>query len=414
MSTEIPNKWQRTNLGAIAEIVGGTTPSRAEPKYWKNGTVCWATPTDITALPPGEMYIERTAEKVTEDGIDGSSLTIMPIGTVLMTSRATIGESVVAAIPITTNQGFCSFLPASGYDPLFLAYWLRWKRPRFEALGAGSTFLEIGKSAVRREPIILPPLTEQQKIAEILGSVDDAIAATKAVIEQTKQVKKGLLQELLTKGIGHTKFKQTEIGQIPESWEVRSIMEVCDGVTSGPRGWAKHYALEGAVFVRSQNVRSGELDWSDKQYVTAPKNAEAERAKLQFGDVLITITGNNTGNVAPFLDKREAYLSQHVALIRVENEAASIYLANYLGPDGPGQERLMLLAYGQSKPGLNLTNIRELLVAIPPPSEMAEISRRIGTITESQNLQNEQAISLCKVKSGLLQDLLSGRVPVSV
>ena len=147
-------------------------------------------------------------------------------GSVLMTSRATIGEVVINMVPMATNQGFCNFIPNSSIHAEYLSTWLKFSKNRLEMVAAGSTFLEISKKTLKNIEIDLPPLPEQKKIAAVLSSVDDAIQATQAVIDQTRRVKQGLLQQLLTCGIGHTRFKQTEIGEIPEGWEFKKLTDL--------------------------------------------------------------------------------------------------------------------------------------------------------------------------------------------
>ncbi|MEQ9569585.1 MAG: restriction endonuclease subunit S, partial [Longimicrobiales bacterium] len=118
--------------------------------------------------------------------------------------------------------------PSSGLHPKFARYLFRGERFREKAirLAQGSTRFNISKNRLMRVALPLPPLPEQKRIAEILSSVDNAIAATHRVISQTERVKKGLLQTLMTRGIGHTRFKQTVIGEIPEAWKVVKLGEV--------------------------------------------------------------------------------------------------------------------------------------------------------------------------------------------
>lgn len=171
-----------------------------------------------------------------------------------------------------------------------------------------------------RYEVPLPPLPEQKKIAAILSAVDEAIQATEAVIAQTRRVKEGLLQDLLTRGIGHTRFKQTEIGEIPEEWEVRRLGRLAEFVTSGSRGWGQYYAKEGALFVRITNLtrESISIDLTDAKYVALPSGtAEAKRTRLVDGDILVSITADLgiIGLVGPGLG--EAYVNQHIALVRL-------------------------------------------------------------------------------------------------
>ena len=262
--------------------------------------------------------------------------------------------------------------------------------------------------------VALPPLPEQRRIAEILSSVDEAIAATRAVIEQTRKVKQAVLERLLTKGIGHTRFKQTEIGEIPEGWEVVQLRDLATQITSGSRGWARYYSEEGDLFLRSQNVRSGVLDLSDKQFVKVPKSAEGSRTLVTARDLVFTITGNSVGNVAsipPSLGS--AYVSQHVALVRLKDPAISSFLVAFFSPLGPGNQQIMNSQYGQSKPGLSLENIRTLQVPIPSKAELAQLDRIISDYTGYESRLAEELRQLEATKSALMSDLLTGRKRVS-
>lgn len=195
---EVPSGWRTLALGDIASIVGGTTPKRAVAEYWDDGTICWATPTDITNLSRCCYSLCDTKEKITLAAVNRGGAKVHPIGTVLMTSRATIGYVAIAEVETATNQGFANFLPNKQIHPRFLCYSLEHRRAELEAISGGSTFKEISKASLKRLSVVLPPLAEQQRIAEILTSIDDGIRASEAVIRQGERVKHGLMEDLLT------------------------------------------------------------------------------------------------------------------------------------------------------------------------------------------------------------------------
>ena len=127
---------------------------------------------------------------------------------------------------------------------------------QFRMYANGITRFGLRAGDIERVSILLPPPPEQRKIAAILSSVDGAIEKTQAVIEQVQVVKRGLMQELLTRGLPgrHTRFKQTEIGEMPEKWDLVSLTDCGAKVTSGSRGWAKYYSNDGALFLRITNL----------------------------------------------------------------------------------------------------------------------------------------------------------------
>lgn len=165
-------------------------------------------------------------------------------------------------------------------------------------------------------------------------------------------------------------YKQTEVGMIPEDWFAYSLGQLSNFVTSGSRGWAKFYSNQGALFVRSQNVRNGKLDLEDSQFVTPKLGAEGDRTRLKLYDLLITITGNSVGNVALVKqDLGDAYISQHVGLVRLKNIEIANYVCMFLSPHSIGNFQILASQSGQSKPGLTLKDLNEFLIVIPTSQE---------------------------------------------
>lgn len=188
-------EWQETTLGAMAEVVGGGTPSSSIPAYWDGG-VPWCTPTDITGNEG--VYLTLTARTISKAGLDASSASILPTGTTLLCTRATVGEARMAAFPVATNQGFQSLVPKSHTDGVFLFYATRMLQPKLIAGASGSTFLEIGKKGVRAIPLLAPERDEQRAIAAVLSDVDAEIASLEARRNKAAMIKRGMAQDLLT------------------------------------------------------------------------------------------------------------------------------------------------------------------------------------------------------------------------
>ena len=194
---EIPESWEVVKLGnpSVTSIVGGTTPSRDISSYW-GGKIPWATPTDVTALDISE--IAETKDMITENGIKKTSVKLLPVGSVLMTSRATIGYCALNTVPIATNQGFASFICTEKIHNKFLLYLLESIRGKLKRYASGSTFKEISKSTLRSMLIQLPPINEQQRITEILDTLGSHILIETRQKNNLEQLKRGLMQVLLT------------------------------------------------------------------------------------------------------------------------------------------------------------------------------------------------------------------------
>jgi len=206
-------------------------------------------------------------------------------------------------------------------------------------------------------------------------------------------------------------YKQTEVGVIPEDWEVSCLGDLADFITSGSRGWARYYSDSGSLFIRSQNVRKGMLDFSDRQYVQPPGGAEGERTGARTGDILITITGNSVGNVA-YLKQGlgSAYVSQHVGLVRLGEPKLADYICRYLSPCAPGNPQIEISQSGQSKPGLNLQNLKDFRLAIPTSSgERDAISKALSDIDSAIEQLCKLIAKKRSIKQAVMQELLTGK-----
>ncbi|HET6456433.1 MAG TPA: restriction endonuclease subunit S [Armatimonadota bacterium] len=207
-------------------------------------------------------------------------------------------------------------------------------------------------------------------------------------------------------------YKRTEVGVIPEEWKVEQLGRLADFVTSGSRGWAQFYADTGALFIRSQNVRDGRLSFDEVQYVSPPSGAEGNRTKAMLNDLLITITGNSVGNVAmvdQVFDK--AYISQHVGLVRLKEPDTADYICRYLSPNSPGNPQIAGSQSGQSKPGLNLQDLRDFRIALPTTDE--ELQAIVEVLSDVDALMNALDRLIAKkrdLKRAAMKQLLTGNI----
>ncbi|WP_368870154.1 restriction endonuclease subunit S [Proteus mirabilis] len=200
---EIPEDWEVKSFHQLATVKSGGTPSTHNKDFW-DGKINWCTPTDITALV-GRKYLSTTTRKITEIGVAKSAAELLPIGTVVMTSRATIGECAITTSEITTNQGFKNFICGSELDNEFLYYLLSNVKERLICLCSGSTFLEISTTQVKNFSVITTEKKEQTAIATILSDMDEEIQVLEQRLNKTRKIKQGMMQELLT---GKTRLVQ--------------------------------------------------------------------------------------------------------------------------------------------------------------------------------------------------------------
>lgn len=188
-------EWCGETLGALAEVLGGGTPSTRAQSYWGGG-IPWFTPAEIDEAGSGLVSYSRRS--ITPEGLRGSSANLLPEGTVLVTSRASLGHTAIAAVPVSTNQGFTSLVPKDARSSWFLYYWVQQNRFELESRAAGSTFLEISASKVADIPLNAPGIEERWAIGNVLQDADVEIEALEHRLDSARAVKVGMMQELLT------------------------------------------------------------------------------------------------------------------------------------------------------------------------------------------------------------------------
>lgn len=383
-------------LGDLGEVVSGGTPSRTVPSFW-NGSIPWATPTDITRLQ--NKYISTTAEKITKNGLEGSSAHLLPAGSLLVTSRATLGEAAIATVPIATNQGFKSIVPNAETHRVFAYYLVKTLKPKMLPLASGTTFLEIGKGDFCRIPVRIPDFDEQSRIAYVLDTIDEAIQKTEAVIAKLKQIRAGMLHDLLTYGldkdgklrdpVAHPEqFKDSELGRIPKEWEVVSLGDALS-MQAGDFLSSERIASNGDYPVYGGNGIRG---------YTSIFNTEGPL-------VLIGRQGALCGNV--LIASGRFYATEHAIVVRPRTEMDVHWLAAYL-------TRMDLNRYSESsaQPGLSVNKLSYRFMIRPPFQEQSMIGSALVGVRLRLKAEQAELHKFQMIKSGLMDDLLSGNVPV--
>jgi len=289
---------------------------------------------------------------------------------------------------------------------------------RYTAIGQGSINRRksISFETLAMETVSLPPLPEQKKIAAILSSVDEVIRATQAVIEQTRRVKEGLLQDLLTKGIGHTRFKQTEIGEIPEGWEATTLGKVAEA-RSGIAKNTNRVLVDPCevAYLRVANVQNGYLDLTEIKTIRIERT-KVPRYALRAGDVLMTEGGDidKLGRGDVWAGQIDPCVHQnHVFSVRCGPRLRPRYLS-YVAESSHG--KAYFLAKGKQTTNLasiNKTQLRAFPLPLPSLHEQDGIMERLYSVRAVEEKGREEVGRLGALKAGLLQDLLTGKVRVA-
>lgn len=182
--------WKIVSLGEVCDVVGGGTPDTKEDSYW-NGDILWLTPSEV-----GNRFISDSCRKITLSGLKNSSAKLLPAGSIVLTTRATLGEMSILVTEASTNQGFQSLVPKLGTNKDYIYYLQPIIKEQCLRFSKGSTFLEVSSTSVKNFKIPFTSNKEQEKVADCLGSMDDLISSVADKIETLKEYKKGLMQQL--------------------------------------------------------------------------------------------------------------------------------------------------------------------------------------------------------------------------
>lgn len=296
-----------------------------------------------------------------------SSAKIFPAGTLLIALYgATIGKLAFLGIDAATNQAVCGVFQNENVSLKYLYYYLLFQRPNLIKQGVGGAQPNISQTILKKLEISYPDsITEQQRIVarieELFSELDKAVDTLKTTKEQLEVYRQAVLKDAFSG------FEKKD--------SIRNLTMV---VTSGSRGWAKYYSNSGALFVRIGNLtHSGiDIDFRDIQHITPPDNAEGVRTRLQPNDVLVSITAD-LGSIGFVSEKvEEAYINQHIALVRFQNPVQGRFMAWYLRSEY-GQKDLLKNKRGGGKLGLGLDDIRDTPVPIVDDITATEIVDKV-------------------------------------
>ena len=405
----VPEGWNREKVSDLGQWFSGGTPSKNRPEYWE-GTLPWISPKDMKVARLRDA-IDHVSEDAVGNGtrkVDAGALLVVVRGMILAHSFP-VG---LTEVPATFNQDMKALVPADGRDPEYLLYWLQSQKHPVLAL------VDAASHGTKRLPterffdldVPLPPLPEQRKIAAILSSVDEAIEATQAVIDQVQVVKKGLMQELLTKGLPgrHKKFKQTEIGQIPEQWEVvelGALAEVERGKFSHrPRNDPAFYGGD-IPFVQTGDVTACD-GWLVRHSQTLNERGLSVSRLFPKGTVLITIAANigETGIATYDVAFPDSLVGITVGS-RLENRFLQLVLRLR-------KQELVSAATESAQKNINLQTLKPFRVQVPTIEEQVAISDAIDLGMGRERSEQSKLEQLLRVKAALMSVLLTGELRV--
>lgn len=385
---------------------------------------------------------------------------------ILLSVRAPVGPTNLAPGRSCIGRGLAAIHPDGGLNLKYLFYAFRCFTDELDSKGTGTTFKAVSGKVVREFEIPVAPLPEQARIADALDELFSDLDAGVAVLERVRaklklyraSVLKAAVEGVLTaewrarhpnaepasellerilverrrrweedqlakfKVKGQeppknwkAKYKEpaapdtTNLPPLPEGWCWSTVGQLSSLITSGSRGWKEYYSEDGAIFIRSQDIRTDLFVIDDVAHVAPPRNSEGTRTQVHHGDILVTITGANVAKAALVeVELHEAYVSQHVGLMRLVDKQLGRYVHMFAVAPSGGRARLLKVAYGAGKPGLNLDNLRDLAVPLPSLTEQREIVEAVEDHLEADiDAKLKKAQSL---RQSILRHAFTGRL----
>jgi type I restriction enzyme S subunit len=419
MSIEVPKGWASASLGDLLKIERGVSWSKDNETSATNcdAVAVVSIPNIKNRLILNDLrYIKRTSIKKIERYLARR-------GWILMVGSNGNPDRVGNCVQVDESGDFlfASFLlglhPRED-APIRADYAYRVLaspivQSSISASVQGTTGLNnISLKMLRALNIFLPSLEEQRRIAEILSSVDEAIQATQAVIDQTQAVKQGVLERLLTKGIGHTRFKQTVIGEIPESWRLATAQTICKQISVGivvkP---AQYYVEDGIRCFRSANIGEGYVKNDNWVYISPESNEILSKSKLKTGDVLIVRSGYPGTSCVVTPEFNECNCIDIIFARPKFDIIESTFLSSFINSRS-GKEQVLRAEGGLAQKHFNVGEMKKMLVPVPPLAEQNEITAKVHELATTSNLLEVELKRLKLFKTAIMSDLLSGRVRV--
>jgi type I restriction enzyme S subunit len=427
-------------------VVGGGTPSTKDPSNFDGGEIPWITPADLSGY--SKKYIESGARSITKKGLESSGARLMPEGTVLFSSRAPIGYVAIARRPVSTNQGFKSFIPPKGIRSDYLYHYLQRAKELAVELSSGTTFQEISGKRAAQIPLAIPPESEQErlvaKLEELLSDLDVGRTAVERARTNLKRYRAAVLKAAVEGRLTEKwraarpdvepaeKLLERILAEQRKKWEEAQLVKYAEKKQAPPKGWKEKYsepvkpdlkelselpkgwcwaALDqlaeigtGATPLRSEQRywREGSIPWVtsavvNDSFVQEPSELVTSAALEETNLFLYprhTLVlamygeGKTRGKVSELLI--EATTNQALAALVLEGSAATCrnYVKTFLAKS---YEDMRRIAAGGVQPNLNLGLIKEMAVPLPPVREQAAIASAIDRMLSVQERVVEEA-----------------------
>lgn len=408
----IPDEWRVSLLkGLVTRMHQGINTAADKVEYRNEGFPI----IQAKHMTSGKLTFDG-AKLLSQADFERYKIKYRPaLDNILFSNIGTIGKSTLI-LDDTDYLIAWNILLIDLKDDVESRYILGWLK-RFDSIGyfsdliAGNATKFINKGLMENILFPIPPLKEQQKIAEILSTLDAKLDAIDAEIEQTQTLKKGLMQTLLTQGIGHTQFKDSPLGQIPESWEVKTLGETGKaiiGLTYSPKDVVQDTTK--TLVLRSSNIQKNQIVSKDNVYVEMDV---PEKAMVQEGDILLCSRNGSKSLIGKSARIRQEHVGHSFgAFMTVYRSSFNDYIYHFFKTRNffKQVESFMGATINQITSG----SLNSMKIAIPPIEEQTQIANILSTVDDKIELLQQRKAETETLKKGLMQKLLTGEVRVKV
>lgn len=409
------NLTELVPLSTVADVIMGQSPKGDTYNKASIGTPLLNGPTEFTDKHPKKIQWTTSPTKLCQNN-----------DVLLCVRGSSTGKINISNDEYCIGRGLAAIRNKSNFSQDFLIQCMQFHIDSIIRLASGTTFPNLDRKTIAS--LLVPNLSiqEQQKIAEVLSTVDKKIDLIDKKIAETEKLKTGLMQKLFSEGVGvqdengdwqpHTEFQDSPFGKIPKCWSVETLGEHTIKVGSGvtPKGGSKAYVDTGIPLIRSQNVLFGKFKLDDVAFITEQQHEKMKGSQLQPKDVLLNITGASIGRCAVLpADFEEGNVNQHVCIIRMSQAITPEFCGWFLNSN-LGQKQIWNLQAGGNREGLNFQQIRSFRIPVFTVEEQCSIVEILSTVSDKLNLLEQQKTETQKLKKGLMQKLLTGewRAPV--
>lgn len=410
--TGVPAGWQEKRVDELVRVVGGGTPARGESAYWRDGGIPWITPTDLTAN--AGKYIREGAEHISEAGLENSNAQLVSPGSIIFSTRGTVGNLAIAAVPLTTNQSCEVLVPRDEcVNSEFLYYLLNYGMFAFHRLAGGTTFGAITRREIGRVRLAIPNSDEQASIARVLSAVDMAIDRAREATASSRDVRRALMHAAFNYELTSEVRQDTDAGRIPKSWQALKGKQAFSVLTGGNSSVnalrpLRNDDVADAWFMKVDDFN---LPANQRQIVTTQIGFVGRKNPtfklLPVGTVVIAKRG------AAILKNRVRTTAVPVALdpnlmaLRVRDDILPEFFRYQL-------EWRNLARYVESSgvPQLNNKDLYPRWFLRAPEDQQREIVELIAAAERHEDALLSKLQSLETLKKSLMHDLLTGAVRV--